>query len=79
MRLRASLMKDKTLADLRHSLEHNLEHEKEHEIEREKEAQIVKYLQEHITFRSAADAFETGDAAGVERTGASQSRARSAG
>ena len=46
----ARLMKDKTLADLRHSVEHNLEHEKEHEIEREKEAQIVKYLQEHITF-----------------------------
>ncbi|HMJ05871.1 MAG TPA: trigger factor [Chthoniobacterales bacterium] len=46
----ARLMKDKTLAELRHALEHNLEHEKEHEIEREKEAQIVKYLQEHITF-----------------------------
>jgi trigger factor len=46
----AKLMKDKTLADLRHTLEHNLEHEKEHEIDREKEAQIVKYLQEHITF-----------------------------
>ncbi len=44
------LMKDKTLAELRHSLEHNLEHEKEHEIEREKEGQIVKYLQEHVTF-----------------------------
>ena len=44
------LMKDKTLAELRHSLEHNLEHEKEHEIEREKEAQIVKYLQEHVSF-----------------------------
>ena len=46
----ARLMKDKTLAELRHALEHNLEHEKGHEIEREKEAQIVKYLQEHITF-----------------------------
>lgn len=46
----AKLMKDKTLADLRHSLEHSLEHEKEHEIEREKEAQIVKYLQEHVSF-----------------------------
>ncbi len=44
------LLKDKTLADLRHSVEHNLEHEKEHEIEREKEAQVVKFLQEQITF-----------------------------
>ena len=44
------LMKDKTLADLRHTLEHDLEHEKEHEIEREKEAQIVKYLQEQVSF-----------------------------
>ncbi len=44
------LLKDKTLADLRHTLEHDLEHEKEHELEREKEGQIVKYLQEHISF-----------------------------
>lgn len=40
----------KTLADLRHMIEHDLEHEKEHKIERAKESQIVKYLQEHITF-----------------------------
>ncbi len=46
----AKLIPDKTLADLRHTVEHNLEHEKEHELERAKEAQIVKYLQEHITF-----------------------------
>lgn len=44
------LMKDKTLPDLRHSLLHSLEHEKEDEIERGKEEQIVKYLQEHISF-----------------------------
>ncbi len=44
------LMKDKTLADLRHTLEHNLEHEKEDGVEREKEAQIVKFLQEAISF-----------------------------
>jgi trigger factor len=46
----AKLIPGKTLHDLRHTLEHNLEHEKEHELERAKEAQIVKYLQEHITF-----------------------------
>ncbi len=44
------LLPGKTLAELRHRLEHDLEHEKEHEIEREKEAQIVKYLQEKISF-----------------------------
>src|SRR5438309_6396203 len=36
----AKLMPDKTLAELRHTIEHNLEHEKEHEIERAKEQQI---------------------------------------
>ena len=46
----AKLMPDKTLADLRHTIEHNLEHEKEHEIERAKEQQIVKFLHEHISF-----------------------------
>lgn len=46
----AKLMPDKTLADLRHTIEHNLEHEKEHEIERVKEQQIVKFLHEHISF-----------------------------
>lgn len=46
----AKLIPDKALADLRHSLKHNLEHEKEHEIERVKESQIVKFLQEHISF-----------------------------
>ncbi len=44
------LVPGKTLVDLRHMIEHDLEHEKEHEIERAKEAQIVKYLHEHISF-----------------------------
>src|ERR1700704_5284674 len=46
----AKLLPDKTLADLRHTIEHNLEHEKEHEVERAKEAQVVQFLQEHISF-----------------------------
>ncbi|MGZ5021653.1 MAG: trigger factor, partial [Chthoniobacterales bacterium] len=46
----AKLMPEKTLADLRHEVAHNLEHEKEHEIERAKEAGIVRYLHERITF-----------------------------
>lgn len=46
----AKLMPEKTLADLRHTIEHNLEHEKEQEVERVKEAQIVKYLHERISF-----------------------------
>ena len=44
------LIPGKTLVDLRHMIEHDLEHEKEHEVERAKEAQIVKYLHEHISF-----------------------------
>src|SRR5204862_3393444 len=46
----AKLLPEKTLADLRHTIEHNLEHEKEHELERAKEAQVVKFLHERITF-----------------------------
>lgn len=46
----AKLLPGKDLHELRHTLEHNLEHEKEHEIERAKEAQIVKFLQENISF-----------------------------
>jgi trigger factor len=46
----AKLLPDKTLADLRHTIEHNIEHEKEHEVERAKETQLVKFLHEHITF-----------------------------
>jgi trigger factor len=44
------LIPGKTLSDLRHLIEHDLEHEKEHEVDRAKEAQIVKYLHEHISF-----------------------------
>jgi trigger factor len=46
----AKLMPDKTLAELRHAIEHNLEHEKEHELDRAKEQQIVKFLQERVSF-----------------------------
>lgn len=46
----AKLMPEKTLADLRHTIEHNLEHEKEHEVERAKEQQVVKFLHERISF-----------------------------
>ena len=46
----AKLLPDKTLADLRHTIEHNIEHEKEHEVERAREAQVVKFLHEHISF-----------------------------
>ncbi|PZR77069.1 MAG: trigger factor [Chthoniobacterales bacterium] len=46
----AKLLPDKTLADLRHTIEHNLEHEKEHEVERAKEQQVVKFLHERISF-----------------------------
>lgn len=46
----AKLIPDKTLHDLRHTLEHNLEHEKEHEIERAKEQQVVRFLHERISF-----------------------------
>ncbi len=48
--LAEKLMPGKTLADVRHMLEHDLEHEKEHQIERAKEAGIVKFLSEQITF-----------------------------
>jgi trigger factor len=46
----ATLLPEKTLADLRHTIEHNLEHEKEHEVRRAQEAQVVKFLHEHISF-----------------------------
>jgi trigger factor len=46
----SKVLPDKTLADLRHTIEHNLEHEKEHEIERAKEAQVVKFLHERVNF-----------------------------
>src|SRR6267143_1503859 len=44
------LLPGKSLAELRHTIEHNLEHEKEHEVEQAKEAQVVKFLHEHISF-----------------------------
>jgi trigger factor len=44
------LVPDKTLADLRHMIEHDIEHAKKHDVERAKEAQIFKYLHEHIQF-----------------------------
>ncbi len=53
----AKLLPEKTLADLRHTIEHNLEHEKEHEIERAKEAQDREISARAHQFRSAADAF----------------------
>ena len=46
----AKIMPEKTLAELRHTIEHNLEHEKEHELDRAKEQQIVKFLHERISF-----------------------------
>lgn len=46
----AKLVKDKTLADLRHMLEHDLEHEKEHAIEQAKESQIIKALHDRTQF-----------------------------
>ncbi|HEV3409703.1 MAG TPA: trigger factor, partial [Chthoniobacterales bacterium] len=48
--LAAKLIPGKTLADVRHTVMHNLEHEKEHEIERAKEAGIIRYLHERISF-----------------------------
>ena len=46
----AKLVPGKGLTDLRHMIEHDIVHEKEHEVERAKEAQIVKYLHEHVQF-----------------------------
>lgn len=46
----ARLLPEKTLADLRHTIEHDLEHEKEHQVERAKESEIVKFLHERISF-----------------------------
>src|SRR5438128_476142 len=44
------LIPGKTLDDLRDIIQQDLEQEKEHGVERAKEAQIVKYLHEHISF-----------------------------
>ncbi|HEY0370313.1 MAG TPA: trigger factor [Chthoniobacterales bacterium] len=48
--LAEKLLPGKNLDELRHTIEHSLEHEKQHEIERAKEAGIIRYLQEHISF-----------------------------
>ena len=48
--LAAKLVPGKTLTDLRQMIEHDIEHAKQHDLERAKEAQVVKYLHEHIQF-----------------------------
>ena len=48
--LAAKLVPGKTLTDLRQMIEHDIEHAKQHDVERAKEAQILKYLHEHIQF-----------------------------
>ena len=48
--LAGKLVPGKTLSELRQMVEHDLEHAKEHDAERAKEAQIVKFLHEHIQF-----------------------------
>jgi trigger factor len=48
--LAAKLVPGKTLADLRQIVEHDIEHAKQHDAERAKEAQVMKYLHEHIQF-----------------------------
>src|SRR5437870_10306026 len=46
----AKLVPGKSLVDLRQLIAHDLEHQKKHEIERAKEAQILKFLDEHTSF-----------------------------
>jgi len=46
----AKLVPGKSLVDLRQMIAHDLEHQKKHEIERAKEAQILKFLDEHTSF-----------------------------
>jgi trigger factor len=46
----AKLVPGKSLVDLRGMIAHDLEHQKKHELERAKEAQIVKFLDEHTSF-----------------------------
>jgi trigger factor len=48
--LAAKLVAGKTLTDLRQMIEHDIEHAKKHDLERAKEAQILKYLDEHTQF-----------------------------
>ena len=46
----AKIAPGKSLVDLRDMIAHDLEHQKKHEVERAKEAQIVKFLDEHTSF-----------------------------
>ncbi len=46
----AKWMPEKSLAELRHSLEHQIEHDKEHQVENARESQIVKFLNDLIQF-----------------------------
>jgi trigger factor len=46
----AKLVPGKSLVDLRDMIAHDLEHQKKHEVERAKEAQILKFLDEHTSF-----------------------------
>jgi trigger factor len=48
--LAGKLVPGKTLADVRRIVEHDIEHAKQHDAERAKEAQVMKYLHEHIQF-----------------------------
>ena len=48
--LAGKLAPGKNLTDLRQMIEHDIEHAKQHDLERAKEAQILKYLHEHIQF-----------------------------
>src|ERR1044071_1082873 len=46
----AKLVPGKSLVDLRDMIAHDLEHQKKHEVERAKEAQILRFLDEHTSF-----------------------------
>jgi trigger factor len=48
--LATKLVAGKNLTDLRQMIEHDIEHAKQHDVERAKEAQILKYLHDHIQF-----------------------------
>jgi trigger factor len=48
--LAAKLMPGKSLVEFRQMIERDLEHQKKQEIERAKEAQILKFLDEHTSF-----------------------------
>src|SRR5437868_845703 len=52
--LAAKLVPGKTLTELRQIIEHDIEHAKQHDVERATEAQILKYLHDHIQFELPA-------------------------